>query len=31
MTKLWRAIEESPLLMDVKDVWRERLGMSLSR
>ena len=27
MTKLWRAIEESPLLMDVKDVWRERLGM----
>lgn len=26
MTKLWRAIEESPLLMDVKDVWRERLG-----
>jgi hypothetical protein len=25
MTKLWRAIEESPLLMDVKDVWRERL------
>ena len=29
MTKLWRAIEESPLLMDVKDVWRERLGMEL--
>ncbi|MDZ4853225.1 MAG: hypothetical protein SGI77_28380 [Pirellulaceae bacterium] len=27
MTKLWRTIEESPLLMDVKDVWRERLGM----
>jgi hypothetical protein len=26
MTKLWRTIEESPLLMDVKDVWRERLG-----
>jgi hypothetical protein len=26
MTKLWRAIEESPLLMDVKDVWCERLG-----
>ena len=26
MTKLWRAIKESPLLMDVKDVWRERLG-----
>jgi len=26
MTKLWRAIEESPLLMDVKDVWRERFG-----
>ncbi len=26
MTELWRAIEESPLLMDVKDVWRERLG-----
>lgn len=27
MTKLWRAIEQSPLLMDVKDVWRERLWM----
>ena len=26
MTKLWRTIEESPLLMEVKDVWRERLG-----
>ncbi len=28
MTKLWRAIEESPLLTDVKDVWHERLGVA---
>ncbi|MFN9639141.1 MAG: hypothetical protein ACK56W_03855 [Pirellula sp.] len=27
MAKLWRAIEESPLLMDVNEVWRERFGM----